>query len=119
SDLSSRTVSVSNEAGEMLTELVPNIQRTADLVSDISTAMQEQSIGADQISDSITQLNDAIQENASFANETSAVSVDLHQQSDALSNAVSYFSENDTSRATPGAGVDPTLETTEEDAQAA
>ena len=77
----------------MLAELVPNIQRTAELVGDISTAMQEQSIGADQISDSITQLNDAIQKNAEFATDTSETAQELHDHSEALTEAVAYFGD--------------------------
>ena len=91
SALSSNTVTISNEAGDMLAQLVPNIQRTAELVGDISTAMQEQSIGADQISDSITHLNDAIQQNAEFADESSETATELHRHSETLIGAVSHF----------------------------
>ena len=95
SELSSKTVSVSNEAGDMLAELVPNIQRTAELVGEISTAMQEQSFGADQISDSITQLNEAIQQNATFATSTSETASELRGHSIALTDAVAQFSEGE------------------------
>ena len=53
--------------------------------------MQEQSIGADQISDSITQLNEAIQENSTFASETSETANELHNHSAALTDAVAHF----------------------------
>lgn len=57
SELSSQTLKTSEEAGQMLTSLVPNIQRTAELVSEISAACREQSIGIQQINRAITQLD--------------------------------------------------------------
>ncbi|MEN3151290.1 methyl-accepting chemotaxis protein, partial [Neorhizobium sp. IRAMC:178] len=46
SALSGDTVQVATEAGEMLNKLVPDIQKTAELVSEISAACREQDIGA-------------------------------------------------------------------------
>lgn len=50
SELSSTTVDVAEKAGGMLENLVPNIQKTAELVQEISSASTEQSSGANQIS---------------------------------------------------------------------
>ncbi|MGK6317821.1 methyl-accepting chemotaxis protein, partial [Neorhizobium sp. DT-125] len=57
SALSGETVQVATEAGEMLNRLVPDIQKTAELVSEISAACREQDIGAAQINEAIQQLD--------------------------------------------------------------
>ncbi|WP_231750158.1 methyl-accepting chemotaxis protein, partial [Blastomonas sp. CCH1-A6] len=45
SQVSSETVKAAAEAGDMLGKLVPDIRRTAELVSEISAACREQDIG--------------------------------------------------------------------------
>jgi methyl-accepting chemotaxis protein len=54
--VSSDTVKAAQSAGEMLTSLVPNIRKTAELVAEISAACREQDIGASQINEAIQQL---------------------------------------------------------------
>jgi len=91
SELSSETVAVSGEAGRMLDALVPNIQRTAELVQEISAATQEQSIGAEQINDAIRELDRATQRNASAAQRSADTSKSLADDADALRKALAYF----------------------------
>ncbi|NBZ86722.1 HAMP domain-containing methyl-accepting chemotaxis protein [Stagnihabitans tardus] len=90
-ELSGRTVDVSRKAGEMLTTLVPSIQRTADLVQEISAAMREQNTGADQINQAIRQLDTVIQRNASASTEAASVSDGLAAQSEQLHGIISFF----------------------------
>ncbi len=96
SQLSVETVEVSGEAGRMLEALVPNIQRTADLVSEISASTREQNVGAEQINQAIRELNEVIQQNASAANEASATSQELAAQSQQLTGVISYFEVTET-----------------------
>ena len=70
--VSTETVEVANRAGEMLSRLVPDIKKTAELVEEISAACREQDIGASQINTAIQQLDLVIQQNASAAEEMSA-----------------------------------------------
>jgi methyl-accepting chemotaxis protein len=72
SALSGETVSVATEAGEMLNRLVPDIRKTAELVSEISAACREQDIGASQINEAIQQLDKVTQQNAGASEEMSA-----------------------------------------------
>ncbi len=53
--LSATSVDVAEKAGEMLTRIVPDIQRTAELVSEINAASNEQNSGAEQINKAIQQ----------------------------------------------------------------
>ena len=94
-ELSGRTVDVSRKAGEMLTTLVPSIQRTADLVQEISAAMREQNTGADQINQAIRQLDTVIQRNASASTEAASVSDGLAAQSEQLHGIISFFKLDD------------------------
>jgi len=59
--LSASTLKVSEKSGEMLDKLVPNIQRTAELVQEITAASKEQDTGAEQINKALQQLEQVIQ----------------------------------------------------------
>ncbi|WP_319761825.1 methyl-accepting chemotaxis protein [Maridesulfovibrio sp.] len=91
SELSSSTVTVAEKAGEMLENLVPNIQKTAELVQEIASASTEQNSGAEQISKAITQLDSVIQQNASASEEMASTSEELSSQSAMLENSMSFF----------------------------
>ena len=93
--VSSQTVKVAREAGEMLTKLVPDIKRTAELVSEISAACREQDIGSDQINQAIQQLDKVTQQNASASEEMSATSEELAAQAEQLQSSIAYFRTND------------------------
>ncbi len=90
-ELSGKTVEVSMKAGAMLQTLVPSIQKTADLVTEISAAMREQNTGADQINQAIRQLDSVIQSNASASTEAASVSQGLAAQSEQLHATIGFF----------------------------
>jgi methyl-accepting chemotaxis protein len=89
--LSGTTVTVSGKAGEMLAKLVPDIQRTAELVQEITAASKEQDTGAEQINKALQQLEKVIQQNASASEEMAATTEELTAQSDQLVGALSFF----------------------------
>ncbi|HWW24825.1 MAG TPA: methyl-accepting chemotaxis protein, partial [Caulobacter sp.] len=89
--VSSDTVRAAQSAGEMLTTLVPNIRRTAELVSEISAACREQDIGASQINEAIQQLDKVTQQNASASEQMSATSEELAAQAEELQASIAYF----------------------------
>jgi methyl-accepting chemotaxis protein len=93
--VSSQTVKVAREAGEMLTKLVPDIKRTAELVSEISAACREQDIGSDQINQAIQQLDKVTQQNASASEQMSATSEELAAQAEQLQSSIAYFRTDD------------------------
>ena len=90
-EISLTSVEVAEWAGDMLDKLVPDIQKTADRVQEISAASREQAAGADQISASIQTLNEVAQQNAGAAEELSSSSGALAAQADHLQHAISYF----------------------------
>jgi methyl-accepting chemotaxis protein len=91
STLSGTTVKAAQSAGEMLSKLVPDIQRTAELVEEISAASREQNAGAAQINTAIQQLDKVTQQNTSAAEEMSATSEELAGQAEQLQSAIAYF----------------------------
>ncbi|NIK89153.1 methyl-accepting chemotaxis protein [Rhizomicrobium palustre] len=95
SSLSSDTAKAAQAAGQMLAKLVPDIRRTAELVSEISAASREQNVGADQINMAIQQLDKVTQQNASASEEMSSTSEELAEQAEHLQAAIAYFRVDD------------------------
>ncbi|MFZ3266346.1 MAG: methyl-accepting chemotaxis protein, partial [Terriglobales bacterium] len=93
--LSGTTVKVSEKAGEMLDKLVPDIQKTAELVQEITAASKEQDTGAEQINKALQQLERVIQQNASASEEMAATTEELTGQSDQLMSALGFFRTGD------------------------
>jgi methyl-accepting chemotaxis protein len=91
SRLSSSSVEVAERAGAMLTRMVPDIQKTAELVQEISAASNEQNTGADQVNKAIQQLDQVIQQNASAAEEMASTSEELSSQAEQLQDAIAFF----------------------------
>jgi methyl-accepting chemotaxis protein len=91
SQLSGTSVEVAERAGGMLAKLVPDIQKTSELVQEISAASKEQAGGADQINGAIQQLNQVVQQNAGSAEEMSSTAEELSSQADQLQSTVAFF----------------------------
>jgi methyl-accepting chemotaxis protein len=99
--LSGTTVKVSERAGEMLSKLVPDIQRTAELVQEIAAASKEQDTGAEQINKALVQLEKVIQQNASASEEMASTTEELTSQSEQLVSALAFFRTGDEGHITP------------------
>ena len=91
SELSSSSVEVADKAGRMLLKLVPDIERTAELVQEIAAASNEQNAGAEQINKAIQQLDQVIQQNASASEEMASTSEELSSQAVQLQQSMSFF----------------------------
>ncbi|HOP40888.1 MAG TPA: methyl-accepting chemotaxis protein [Geobacteraceae bacterium] len=94
SDLSASSVDIAEKAGEMLTKMVPDIQKTAELVQEISAACREQDSGAEQINKAIQQLDQVIQQNASAAEEMASTAEELSGQAEQLQSIIGFFTIN-------------------------
>lgn len=91
SALSGSSVDVARMAGEKLDKLVPDIQRTSELVQEINSASIEQRSGSEQINSAIQQLDSVIQQNASSAEEMASTSEELSSQAEQLLSTISFF----------------------------
>ena len=102
--LSGATLRVSEKSGEMLEKLVPDIQRTAELVQEITAASKEQDTGAEQINKALQQLEQVIQQNASAAEEMASTTEELTGQSEQLVSALAFFQTGEEEDAGPRRG---------------
>jgi methyl-accepting chemotaxis protein len=89
--LSADTVKVAQEAGFMLSKLVPDIKKTAELVEEITAACREQDVGSAQINQAIQQLDKVGQQNASASEQVSSTSEELASQAEQLQSTIAYF----------------------------
>ncbi|WP_051328273.1 MCP four helix bundle domain-containing protein [Desulfatirhabdium butyrativorans] len=94
--LSGSSVQIAEHAGELLSSIVPAIQKTADLVQEITSASNEQKAGAEQINKAIQQLDQVIQQNAAAAEEMAATATELDSQAEELQVSSSYFRTDQT-----------------------
>ncbi len=93
--LSKRGVELSDEALNILSDIVPQIKIAANLVEGISNSSIEQSAGANQINSSIIQLNDVAQQNASSSEELSSSAEELASQAEQLKELIAFFTVSD------------------------
>jgi uncharacterized phage infection (PIP) family protein YhgE len=77
-----------------LSELVPAIQRTADLVQEVAASSSEQAAGVSQINGAINQVGLVTQRNAAGAEQLSSTAEELASQAEALQEMISFFRVN-------------------------
>ncbi len=82
---------IAQKSGELLNSVVPNIQKTSDLVQEISASSIEQNAGAEQVNNAIQQLNQVVQANAATAEEMAAGAEELNTQAESLKEIISFF----------------------------
>jgi methyl-accepting chemotaxis protein len=111
SELSASSVEVAEKAGALLANILPSIERTADLVKEITASSREQDTGAEQINKAIQQLDQVIQKNASAAEEMSSTSEELSAQASQLQGTVTFFRTEETLSAAPGRTAAPKKQT--------
>jgi methyl-accepting chemotaxis protein len=85
------SVSLAEQAGKLLEEMVPSIQKTSDLVQEISAASTEQSAGASQINTAMEQLNSITQQSASSSEELASTSEEMSGQAQQLQQLMTFF----------------------------
>jgi len=90
-DLASSSVKQAERAGALLTEMVPTIRKTSNLVQEIASASSEQSSGVGQINGAMGQLNQATQQNASASEELAATAEELGSQAEQLQQTMTFF----------------------------
>jgi methyl-accepting chemotaxis protein len=84
-------VELINRAGTTLTEIVASIEPVAAIVSEIVSASSAQSIGIDQVSTALTQMDEVTQQNSALVEENAAAAKALEQQSRAMAERIGAF----------------------------
>jgi methyl-accepting chemotaxis protein len=98
-ELSGTSVRVAERAGELLAKILPDVQKTADLVQEITAASREQDTGATQINKALQQLDDVIQQNATAAEQLTGTAEELQSQAELLQTTMAFFNVGGGARA--------------------
>ena len=88
------SVSISEEAGHLISTALPKIEETARLVRDITAAASEQAVGVEQISIAMNQLDQVTQENASSSQQLATIAEELNGQASSLTDMMKFFKLN-------------------------
>ncbi len=94
--LATSSFDVSERAGQTLATLIPSIQKTTELVQEISLASHEQSMGAEQVNQVIQQLDQVTQQTAAGAESVASAAEELAAQAGQLRNSINFFKINET-----------------------
>ncbi len=84
-----------DEAGTTMQEIVEGITRVTDIMSEIASASAEQTMGIEQVTEAITQMDSVTQQNAALVEEAAAAAGSLQEQASALAQIVSVFKVGD------------------------
>lgn len=80
-----------NQAGTSMGEIVTEVQRVSQMISELSNASAEQSTGIAQVGDAVTQLDQVTQQNAALVEESAAAAESLRHQATTLADVVATF----------------------------
>ncbi|MBF0180130.1 MAG: methyl-accepting chemotaxis protein [Magnetococcales bacterium] len=89
--LSSSSVRVSEEAGAIITKLVPDIQETATRIQGIAECSRQQRDGIAEINQSVRQLEQVVQTTAGSSEELAATAEELHAQAEMMARSMAFF----------------------------
>lgn len=96
SKITGDSVKVSERAGELIKEIIPNIAKTAELVQEIAAASGEQNSGIEQINISMNQLDSVTQQNAAGSEELASASEEMSAQAEGLKTMMEFFKVENT-----------------------
>ncbi|TWX72763.1 methyl-accepting chemotaxis protein [Colwellia sp. C1TZA3] len=85
------SLEISEQAGSLLAQLVPDIQKTSDLVQEISASAREQTSGATEINAALQQLDQVVQQSAAAAEEMASTSEELSAQAEQMQSTMTFF----------------------------
>lgn len=89
--LTQQSYNMASKAGDEMTATFNNIEKTTQLVQEISSASLEQNNGVVQVNNAIQQLNTVTQRNATAAEQLSSNAEELASQAEQLKESISYF----------------------------
>jgi methyl-accepting chemotaxis protein len=78
-------------AGKTMEDIVGAVKKVTALIAEIASASSEQSQGIEQVNTAISQMEQVVQQNASLAEEASAATESMKEQSAALLREVARF----------------------------
>ncbi len=82
---------LADQAGNSLSEVVAMSARVMDMIQQIATASEEQSVAAEQISKNIEHINSVTKETAAGAEQSAAAAEELNRQAEGMQEMVARF----------------------------
>jgi methyl-accepting chemotaxis protein len=82
------------EAGQTMQLLVTSVKQVADIMSEITAASQEQSMGIEQVNAAIMQMDEMTMQNATLVEEAAAGAQSMQDAAQTLCHAVEAFTLN-------------------------
>jgi methyl-accepting chemotaxis protein len=93
------------QAGSTMTDIVDSVQRVSDIITEITAASSEQSVGIDEINRAIGQMDAVTQQNAALVEESAAAAESMQHQAHNLAQVVSVFKLNGQQAGVSGANA--------------
>ncbi|MCB1190065.1 MAG: hypothetical protein KDK90_06510 [Leptospiraceae bacterium] len=101
-ELAGKSLVIAENASSLINTIIPKIQRTADLIQEISASSTEQRGGMEQINTTMNQFNQIIQTNAESSENLADVSKELEKQAKQLKSIISKYKITDTKKIVEG-----------------
>jgi methyl-accepting chemotaxis protein len=96
-----------DESGDTLEEIVLAVKKVGDIVAEIAAASAEQSAGIDQVNQAVTSMDEATQQNAALAEQTSAASAEMRDKAQEMDRLVGFFKVQGMTASKPVAAAAP------------
>jgi methyl-accepting chemotaxis protein len=90
-DSAGTSVGIAESSGGLLTDLVPSIRATTDLVQEVAAASSEQAAGVLQMKRAMAHLDQLTQRSASASEELSGTAQEMASQAEALESLLTFF----------------------------
>ncbi|MBI3229267.1 MAG: HAMP domain-containing protein [Burkholderiales bacterium] len=90
-ELAGESVTVSEKAGKVLSDMIPSIRKTSNLVQEIAVASQNQADNLNDVSQAMNQLNQATQQNAAASEQLAATAEEMSSQAEQLQDLMQFF----------------------------
>ena len=94
-ELSKKSLYATEEANTLLISVIPEIEKTALLLQEITAASEQQRSGTVQINNAVQQLNTVTQQNVSSAEELASNAEELNSQAEELMESINFFNVTD------------------------
>jgi methyl-accepting chemotaxis protein len=79
------------QAGSTMEEVVASVRRVTDIMSEITAASSEQSIGINQVNEAIAQMDEMTQQNAALVEQAAAAAASMQDQAASLAGVSAQF----------------------------
>ena len=80
-----------DQAGATMSEVVASVKRVTDIMGEITSASDQQSLGIEEVNRAVTQMDQATQQNAALVEESAAAAGSLQNQAAVLVDVVGSF----------------------------